>query len=200
MWESDPPGPRGNTGPTRARGATGPTGPAGATGAPGAQGVPGPRGPTGPAGPPGQTPIGGFLDLVDSRGTLMGPDIGQLMVSINGLVVAVQNPINHSGFQPYDTSLFTFIHTSTDCSGPRYLASDNFASRLFIFGTTGYYAATAGMELLSYSYETFPTGADITQPGHCVSVSTPASFPYGPVQTIDMNTLGLVPPFSLEIR
>ena len=194
-----PAGPRGNTGPAGARGANGPPGPAGAAGAPGAQGVPGPRGPIGPAGPAGQTPIGGFLDLVDSRGTIMGPDVGQLMLNINGLVVAVQNQINHAGFLPYDTSLFIFNHLSTDCSGPRYLPTGTFASSLWIFGTTGYYAATAGTQPLSSSYEQFQTGADITQPGQCVSIPTPVPSPIGLAQTIDMNTLGFVPPFSLEI-
>lgn len=196
-----PAGPRGSTGASGPRGATGPAGPAGAPGIPGAQGAPGARGATGPAGPPGQAPVKGLLDFVDSQGTIMGPDYNnQLALSINGLVVEVQNQMDVSGFLPYDTSLFTWDHISTDCSGPRYLPTNAFTSSLWVFGNTGYYGATAGTFIVVHSFEQYQTGADITQPGQCTStgIGPPAS-PIGLMETIDMSTLGFVPPFSLQI-
>ena len=192
-----PQGPMGAAGPRGAPGLPGPPGPAGAAGAQGASGA---RGPTGPAGPPGETPLKGMLDYVDSRGTIMGPAVAGLDLSINGLVVRVINQVEASGFAPYDTSFFTFDYLSDDCSGPRYLPSDYFTSDLWVFGNTVYYAATAGTFMAVHSREEFPTGADITQPGQCISTPTSNSTtPIGLMRTIDMRTFGFVPPFSVQI-
>jgi len=192
-------GPPGATGPAGPRGATGLPGPPGPAGAVGAQGASGARGPTGPPGPPGETPVKGVLDYVDSRGTIMGPDVGgSLYLSVNGLVVQVNNQIQTPGFVPYDTSLFTWDYLSADCSGPKYLPTDYFTSHLWVFGNTGYYAATAGTLMVVNSFEEFPTGADITQPGQCI-VGGPPATPIGLMQTIDMSTFGFLPPFSVQI-
>ena len=89
---------------------------------------------------------------------------------------------------------------SADCSGPKYLPTDYFTSHLWIFGNTGYYAATAGTLLPVGSFEEFPTGADITQPGQCILIgASPASLPIGLMQTTDMSAFGFVPPFSVQI-
>jgi hypothetical protein len=141
----------------------------------------------------------GVLDYVDSRGTIMGPDVsGGLYLSINGLVVRVNNQIATSGFVPYDTGLFTFDYPTADCSGPRYLPTDFFTSDLWVFGNTAYYGATAGTVMVVNSFEEFQTGADITQRGQCIPGGEPAS-PIGLMQTIDMSTFGFVPPFSVQI-
>jgi hypothetical protein len=196
-----PAGPRGATGAAGPRGAAGLAGPPGPAGAAGAQGASGARGPTGAAGPPGETPLKGVLDYVDSSGTVMGPDVGgRLYLGINGLVVQTINQIATSGFVPYDTSLFTWDYLSADCSGPKYLPTDYFTSQLWVFGNTGYYAATAGTLMPVSSFEEFPTGADITQPGQCISGgASPVSSPIGLMRTIDMSTFGFVPPFSVQI-
>ena len=65
---------------------------------------------------------------------------------------------------------------------------------------TGYSAATGGTLMPVSSFEKLPTGADITQPGQCISGgASPASLPIGLMQTIDMSTFGFVPPFSVQI-
>lgn len=105
--------------------------------------------------------------------------------------------VEKNGFQRRG---FTFYHTATDCSGPRY-AYDSGAA-LFKPGSTTathlFYAAEPLQQITFSSEETFSELDDPTQPGDCSQFAQPAKYPAGLVKTFDLSTLGLVPPFHLE--
>jgi hypothetical protein len=200
-----PAGPRGATGSPGAAGVVGPmgaTGPAGARGAAGLRGPAGPKGPQGPRGPAGLTEAGDVPAIVDS--------VGHFVAYHANLAIAQYGPdfvqINWepAGFAQAPSSEFTFFHVASSCAGPRLmLSSDDFTTPMIVTtGNLGYYGGSPPTQLTVASEETFLDGEDVSQPSvHCgAPTDLPVPAYFGPVKTIDLNSLGLVPPFIEQLQ
>jgi hypothetical protein len=68
---------------------------------------------------------------------------------------------------------------------------------------TGYYPSGPLTQPTVVSQETFLEGEDVSKPStHCGAANPPfnATVWYGPVKTVDLNSLGFVPPFSKQLE
>ena len=108
------------------------------------------------------------------------------------------------GFATYTASAFVFYHTQANCAGPRLMFSfDAFQPAMLIINNTGYYPGGPLTPQNVVSQEKFLDGEDITRPSaHCGAVNPPFEAPvwFGPVKTVDINSLGFVPPFSVQLE
>lgn len=134
-------------------------------------------------------------------GTLLDPNF-DVLTRINGSLIVLQSALlpDGSGFQT--NFPITFIHTTPDCSGTRYLQ---------VLGgvllPTARIALGAGLRPLAYgvvyptstltagSIEQFNPGQDTSQPGSC-TVSSQTVPNVGATTTVDLSAF--VPPFSLQ--
>ena len=204
-------GSQGVDGPTGAIGPTGTQGNAGATGATGV-GVAGPTGATGPAGgpagPTGATgPAGNGLTVYDNNGQTIGTLIGPntVVLTLNGQAVETGG-LSARGFPSSGSSKFTFYHTSTDCSGTRYMDPSQLPVAGFVtnaagmslpsgFGTTLYYPALPPQPVSVASVETFNDGQSLSGPGQCQQIPPTINIPEGVATTFDVTSF--IPPFSV---
>ena len=211
-------GPSGASGPSGPLGPSGPSGPSGPLGPLGPSGALGPSGPSGPTGP-------GSLRVFDSQNQVVGtlsvggsfaiPQAGvilqingnwfELPVTTNGFVNS-RNPNN--GFETLEW------FTTADCSGQPYLLADSSApisgqplvqdavvgtGGPFVFGNVLYYPGT----LQPISIVSGGNFGDPSKPPFVCFPANSGEFPpagaeVGPVQTFDLTTLGLVPPFHVN--
>jgi hypothetical protein len=212
-------GPAGPQGPTGTQGAmgspglagpVGPQGPAGARGAMGSQGVagtPGVQGPAGPQGPPG---TGGVL-VIDNNGATVGKFVegGAIMtIKSQTAILGIQSKFFGAGnnAQPIGFSIggvesLQFFHLASDCTDAR-LFIVAFPPVLVIYPSstaaqTLYYPLTTATLQPIGSIENFQSGQDPNQPGSC-TVFDGALEPVSAFGTLDVTTLGFVPPFHLQ--
>lgn len=144
-----------------------------------------------------QTPARGGVRVVDSLGHDVGPFIDNVVESrilrrmggIAFLLAADQN-----GFR---NERILFLHTTLDCSGPRYFQgvgaslikhSQNTSAQVF-------FAVDPLQELLIRSYEDV---LDPGQPGTCREAGSGVVFSAGLATSMSLSALGLTPPFHLE--
>jgi hypothetical protein len=140
----------------------------------------------------------GGMHLYDSLGHDVGVaiDDGTVLRKIGGIPFRIL--VTRSGF--YDNG-GAFYHTSTDCSGSRYVTArnDRLAIATLSDGHQLFYATEPIQTFEFQSWEYFKNG--LSQPPTCVQ-SNPAgpggTFSAGLLGVIDLSTLGLVPPFHLE--
>jgi hypothetical protein len=215
-----PAGPAGLTGPPGPAGAVGPRGPAGsagsiglvgprgASGPIGARGMIGPRGPVGPTGPQGpqgptgRSEAGDVPVIVDATGRFVAY-AGALPVMQIGSDFVRPNFGLPTGFSPWSAANFVFFHTQANCAGPRLMFSfDALQPDMLSIDNTGYYPAGPLTHQNVVSQENFLDGEDISKPStHCGAANPPnATVLYGTLKTIDLNSLGFVPPFSLQLE
>jgi hypothetical protein len=189
-------GPAGATGPIGAPGSGGPTGPAGSSGAAGMQG------PQGPPGPPGLTEADTVPIVVDATGRFVASAPGHDYMQLNGDIVTAD--VISSGFFQDDSASAVFYHEAANCAGPRLLSSfDPLSPTMNIYNNIGYYAGEPLIVRTIRSVETFLEGEDVTKPStHCAPpVNTPPPDDlFGPVKTVDINSLGFVPPFTFRLE
>ena len=144
-----------------------------------------------------QTPPVGGVRVVDSLGHEVGPFVqtSAVLRRISGITFLMS--VSANGFQP---GSFSFVHTTSDCSGPRYYYEDE--SQLYrgasITGAQLFYAADPRQPKQFSSGERIIPPADPNQPGICSTFSSPLTLFAGLATAIDLSTLGLFPPFSLE--
>lgn len=139
------------------------------------------------------------LYVIDSLGQIVGTLVSQDSVARKFKTIWVHiGSIQTAGFIPQDSTAFNFIHTSSNCSGPRYMDASALPVSGIVDRTNTLYMPGRPVQFLepgSWSEETFTSGQPINQPGQCI-VGTGAPGVYvGPLVTIDLNTL--VPPFSV---
>lgn len=213
------PGPQGPKGPTGATGAAGPAGPAGAAGptglagAPGSAGAAGPRGPAGAAGPQGlpgpkgSSAPGHKLVLLDANGKFVAvPSFGfyNYYMLLNGHIVNAD--FVPSGFAQVNITQLFFVHTTGDCTGQRYWSTGGGTSGLpvqtmSVYGTTGYTQGLPLQTIVINSVEQFAPGDDPSkQASGCILLNGYSPAPYGPLATLDINSLGFTPPFSMHFQ
>lgn len=207
MGPAGPMGPMGLTGaagPQGPQGQQGPAGPRGADGAAGQQGPQGPQGTQGPQGPAG--PAGQGLTLVDANGAT----VGTLLDGYNGGVMRQVGP-DRVYFQAtaagMPVSVVNFLHTSLDCSGPRYLPNQNGAALLFyaqVNGSQLVYTRLVdpghSVGLVAKSIEAMTPGQDFTAPGTCYpqpDSESPQSMGAAVIAN-DPSVGTLVAPFRIE--
>ena len=205
-----PAGPRGSVGPAGARGAAGPTGsvgpqgpagPAGATGPAGPQGPEGPAGPAGPAGLGSQGPA-----VVDANGVV----VGTMLDGYNGWVmrqVGSDRLLLQVTGQGLPAPMISFLHTTDDCSGPRYVNNMNGAGLLYLAQASGSQLVYSRLIDPSYSVALVPRsieammpGQDVNAPGQCVpqpQSDSPQSMGLAVVAS-DPAIGALVAPFRVE--
>jgi hypothetical protein len=143
------------------------------------------------------------LRVVDANGRQVGDftDRGSTVIFAVG-EVSLEIAVGSDGF----TQQVSFLHTSDDCSGDRYMslfAPERLARFAGVVGTTAYYAVPPGQELTFAAFEFITSAADCTAGagtvlpnGLCCSKSTnvinaalPATFDLG----------AYVPPFRVEV-
>ena len=194
-----PPGPAGAAGAAGPKGPQGVAGPRGATGAAGPGGTPGatgPVGPTGPTGPAGPAGITGTLTVRDANSVLVAVPInGGYAREVNGQELGITN-LSPTGIGQSPAAAMVFYHLAANCAGPRLVQG---SGALLIWGNTGYYTTTQEASTQSpLSAETFTTGQDASQPGHCGTINF--SIEIGPVSTVDISSWGLTPPFQWTLN
>ena len=199
-----PAGPRGATGSPGPAGVVGPMGAAGPVGAAGAVGPRGPAGPTGPAGlpgPAGLTETNSVPVMVDSAGKFVAYD-AWVPIAQYGNDFAQIN-VESTGFFQIGTTGVVFYHVAANCSGPRLMQStEPFWAPMTVASNVGYFAGGPLSIQTVTSQETFLDGEDVSQPStHCgPATDLPIPGYYGPVRTVDINSLGLVPPFIFQLE
>ena len=142
----------------------------------------------------------GGVRVVDSMGQVVGlvTPFGVLR-RVNGLNLPLSvTPRGFFGSQQGEAGGMQFIHTSDDCSGPRYL-DIGFVRGAYTFGSRLYYAADPTQQIIQRSLEALDVlpGGDPSQPGFC-HPRAPTARIGGPVSVLDLSTLRLEPPFHLE--
>jgi hypothetical protein len=114
----------------------------------------------------------------------VGPDRVLLQMSANGVVQAA----------------VSFYHTTTDCSGPRYLTNMNGAGFAFFGYVSGpqvvYTRWLDPAVTLTRSVEKLAVGQDLTTPGPCTTTSSNRSI--GPVILVSDPGLVVATPLSVE--
>jgi hypothetical protein len=191
-----PQGPKGDVGPQGPKGVVGPQGPAGAQGVAGPQGAVGPQGPQGIPGPAGAgADLADFpLPLVvDANGTEIGvatdPVNGGVMRRLGADVVGFAASANG----PWsELETIEFLHTSDDCSGPRYLDTwfaGGLAYVAHIHNGVIFYTRTLDpfglVQLQVGSSERFAPGENATQPGVCTVLAPGTMRSAGPLETVN---------------
>lgn len=165
----------------------------------GTQGPPGPAGPQGPAGAPGpQGPAGaGALQVFDSNNTLVGTLLGQNSVVVKiGQHHLIFNNFQTGGFSVTPSSSVIFYHTSSDCSGQRYLPTSDLPRTAALDKTSVIiYPDDPAENRPIHSFEIFSASQSLTEQGSCSPLSQPQSFTVGPATTTPMPNF--VPPFHL---
>ena len=137
----------------------------------------------------------GGVRVVDSLGQVVGPFIPPraMLREINGLTFVIS--VSKNGFE---SDVLQFWHTTSDCSGPRYMESSTFLFRPSDHTSTKlFYAADPPLQFAISSLERIYPPADPSQQGQCERFD-PFIHLVGLVASLDLSTLGLVPPFRLE--
>ena len=191
-------------------GPPGPQGPQGQAGGPGSQGDKGDRGTQGPAGATGAQgnpgPPGPALLVVDANGQEVGVVItpNRAARRVGGTLITL--PFGADGIEQLPA---LFDYETQDCSGSALLPVE-FADRLipggFVSNTTLFYAGDpitshtllSERSILSATKCTAQGGTPLPDNGCCKSLSPARVTPAGPVVTVDIGTLALVPPFHIE--
>lgn len=181
----------------------GPTGPTGPAGLPGPAGVAGTQGVPGPAG-------AGALMVYDVNNNVVGPMISNWQVVIKptgtfplilGLLLEFNGAANFGGFNP--SSYVSFYHTSSDCTGTRYLQYYYMSpSNIFVQGNTVYYGSlpqqTITIASRSDYYNNGVSNGDVNGPAaYCQTFTNPFNESAGIVATFDLSTIG-TPPFTVR--
>ena len=144
-------------------------------------------------------PVGG-VRVVDS----LGHDVGPLVMTAGGPTVSRKlgtfTFLLDVGTNGFIIPLhFPFYHTTSDCSGPRYILIEpnSFWRGSTNIGTQLFYAVDPPQQITVNSIEYFTSPTDPNQPGPCQGFGA-TTFSGGLVATFDLSTLGLVPPFRLQ--
>ncbi len=171
-------------------------GPAGPAGPQGSAGAPGPAGPAGAPGPQGQTGIGAIA-VLDANGTTVGTLLSQNTLVMNvGTQKILFNNFQISGFTTTPSTSVIFYHTSTDCSGQRYLPASDLPRPAYLDATQViHYPENPLQTQLVASYETFSPSQPIGQPGNCSVLSPAQSYTLGPAATSPLPAF--VAPFHI---
>ena len=208
---------QGPPGPTGAQGTPGPAGPKGDKGDTGPQGPPGPPGPPGPSGPQG--PTGAGLVVKDANGAFVGLVNGRDNYAIRRIPSA--NPpvgdnlffltVGSNGFASDSTTALAYA--TPDCSGQAYGSLSTFGDGSFIPrflvvvpGEVAFYEvgnATVPVESqVSFTDSSFCAsigGTIVRAPDWCCTrVNNSSPTDYQLLGSVDLTTLGLVPPFHVE--
>lgn len=201
-------------GPSGAQGAIGPPGPSGPQGPTGAQGLTGPQGPSGVAGVPG--PTGPALVVKDAQGVTIGlydndgldsRPIVQLQVN-NRLFPLAVSP---SGFARDGQSMINsdVLWDTPDCTGVGWMrvVPDVFIVPSIVYGDQLYYTSdrvaphTAGYFLSGpgrTEASCTASGNVFVPPDRCCIAGAPITATMAEADTIDLPSLGFVPPFRVE--
>lgn len=196
----------GTQGPPGERGPTGPPGPAGTPGQPGPAGTPGPPGPRGPE---GLASTSGIV-VKDSRGYLVGP-----IVSVTPTIVVrrvgdilLSLGVLSDGFTSASLAPQVY-YQSSDCTGTPLLLTGAWnklplVRSAVVAGDTAYYPGGAPT-LRSRQATAYPVasaadcvGGIFLLPGLCCQSQPADTVPLSAAASLDLSTLGLLPPFSIE--
>jgi hypothetical protein len=142
--------------------------------------------------------------VVDSLGHLVGPLI---VAPSSDVTFTAQKLGSHFSFVrtrvdgfPPDGPTSVLYHTTVDCSGPRYMQhQENLLVRESRnIGGTVFYPADPIQQLTLRSAEQFMPNSNTALPGLCMPLNPQLNFSAGIAESLDLSTLGFVPPFHLE--
>src|SRR5262245_43026671 len=195
------------------QGPAGPAGPTGATGAPGlpgspgAPGIPGPMGATGPTGSPGS--LGGTPTIRDANGAFVGFAVpGGALRSVGDFSIVL-----HAATKGFVASGFCIVYPTADCSGQPYLGfsgTDDIVRPAYVDGDLAVFATGPDTTFTAKSFSnvvggcadfinSFGPHVDCNEGSTCCAL--PSDVPIGsgaPFGTLNLSTLGLVPPFRID--
>jgi hypothetical protein len=141
------------------------------------------------------------LSVIDSRGQIVGQLISPSTIARKFNNIWIIYTVTANGFAPADSTDFSFIHTSTNCSGSRYMLAEKLPANGLVDVTdapTTLYMPAPPIQLFKIgSIESFASNDSIAHPGrYCTALLNPHYV--GRVATVPLSTLGLVPPFSVK--
>ena len=136
--------------------------------------------------------------VVDNVGKDVGPANpggGSVLLRIQGVLFIVGG-IGPSGY--VGDQGFRFLHTSSDCSGQRYMPvfQTEFALVASMTSTQLIYPG-APIQQRTFRSEERVESSNPDTIGHCFAIPDDAAFS-GPVARLDLSTLNFTPPFHLE--
>ena len=152
--------------------------------------------PTAPLGVVGGT--NGRVRVVDSRGQLVGPLIGDSAVLRRIGDLTFEFGVNQIGF--WSGNRLIFYHSATDCSDSRYMdpRRDALVTPSMLFGREElFYPADGRITIVWRAYEEvfYPSSPNL--PGRCSQVN-PESREVAQVVSQPFPSFGLTPPFHIE--
>jgi hypothetical protein len=191
-------------------------GPKGDAGMPGPQGAQGPAGPQGPSGSPGS--VGGGPTVRDANGAFVGFAVpGGALRNVDDFAVVL--PVGTTGFLEGDRPLG--YPMMADCAGQPYLFADFGSSysgwdstlapivrSAFILGNQALFQAgpwtnsgsIQSVRPANSSIVAIICGNGCAGESDCCNCASPtgAFGPVAPAEALDLDTLGLVPPFRID--
>jgi hypothetical protein len=199
-------------------------GPAGTPGAPGPTGPSGPAGLTGPPGATGQPGVpasmGGSPTVRDSQGSFVGFLVpGGAMRPIEDFALVL--PVDSTGFAE-DSAAASFLYPSDNCDGQPYLllsatpylwlsatpSPPPLVRQAYIVGRHALFQAGPAVmtNVSGWSFRFNQSLVQVCANLDCRSPSTccrcrswySSNIPAAPTSALDLDTLGLVPPFRIE--
>jgi hypothetical protein len=129
----------------------------------------------------------GNLTVEDANGLTIGPLFGAnaVLLSIGGEDVIASFQL--SGFATVDPSTFVFEHSSTDCSGPRYIDGSAVPKQGIVSTSRILYYPSPPLKKISIgSIETFPPG-QFSNRGECTTLPAGGDEIAGAVATSDLR-------------
>ncbi len=158
----------------------------------------------------------GPLVVKDGRGNTVGTAIGPEITTDPTVVGVLRNVnqlpvvffVNAAGFAP--ASNWTLSYASGDCTGPPRLAPDIATSGMLLYGVAQIIAGTAyfatgpiadtvvGSTEVAIDPEASPCAGTVTARGGCCFPAVGLIEPEAAATSLDLSTLGLVPPFHVE--
>jgi hypothetical protein len=130
--------------------------------------------------------------VIDSQGTVVGTLLSQNMVirRINGLWVSFS--LFYGGLNTAILSDFVFFHTSSDCSGQRYMDADPVPLVGYLVSTNGGLSPTATLYFAGNPIQSLVIGS-YEASGQCIGNNNTMNV--APPSAINLS---FVPPFSLR--
>jgi len=154
-----------------------------------------------PKGAPGLP--GSGARVVDANGRAVGPVLGTNTVMLTIGAQSVVARVDTAGFVQGGQ----FSYTAADCSGQRYAIVFNSLTPVgVVLGSTLHYPElpTQSMHVLAYDDEQeagacTSGGGTVLSSGRCCRASDQGMRDVSPVRTFDLDALGLVAPFRMQV-
>lgn len=134
--------------------------------------------------------------VIDANGQVIGDafSTNQVLIQVDRNT-QVLTPVYLGGFLTGPPVGFLYYHTTSDCSGARYLVAQTLPKSGYLINQVLYFPDTITL-VTFHSAEYYDQSMNRLGPGWCYA-GTYTSYA-GPVRAIDLGAFGFVPPFSVR--